>query len=709
METATAAQVNVEPEDFRYASVPLDESKTEIRLLELLPSSPAEPLICRIFITTLDDPCKPFAALSYVWGNGTKTRHMVVETQHDASDGDAATSKVDGSETGYSKIPITESLFTALRSLRPSHDNNLDGPLIIWIDQLCIHQGDVVEKSHQVGLMGRIYSSAAEVLVWLGPAENNSDAVMEAWRTIGQASRDLGTEAYFTPEKWPHLYRAMTNADPEDQFTKEYQMIVRKAAEIFPPIVRYVLTWFERPWFYRAWTVQEFCLCPLTFFVCGSQRVPVEFVHLSILILQNSISLDTLAAYTKQEGLPADIFGRIMHPPSNPLYHCRTRRLKFQRGVEGAMGDGLLTLLKKLYVARDSTKVTEYRDRIYSLLGLAVDAEDLGITPDYSDMGDPGALARALTDAARSMITSKTSGRTEALCFSQFPKLPGIADYLPSWVPDWQSSTKPSFYEINAATEAHIFAACGGFLDAEPVPSSNPKVLGLRGYLVGTIEAVSQGEAWAVQKSDPVRYLGYLSEIEKLADRAASKCDNVAAAHQAAFHGRHRREESAWRVPIGDLYWNVEKGMHRATEEGAGRYFKQYVEYALFTIQCSREPDDDVREKMMEDWGVYEKIRRGDFDYWQSMEYMNGKRPFLTENGFVGMGPADSREGDAVVVFCGGRIPFLLRPAASGSEITQNAVHVDEQRFQFVGEAFCDGIMDGEIVTGTKGRNFFLV
>ncbi|KAK4459711.1 heterokaryon incompatibility protein 6, OR allele [Cladorrhinum samala] len=711
METTTAAQQNLEPENFRYAAVPLDESMTEIRLLELLPSSsPTEPLICRIFVTTLDDPCKPFKALSYVWGDGTKARHIVVETQHDACHGDAESSTVDGSETRYSKIPITESLFTALLSLRTSHESSSPGgPFIIWIDQLCIHQEDVAEKSYQVSLMGRIYSSAAEVLVWLGPAENNSDAVMEAWRTIGQASRDVGTEGYFTLERWEHLQRATANTDPDDPFTKEYQSIVRKAAEIFPPLVRDMLTWFERPWFYRAWTVQEFCLCPQTFFVCGSQRIPVEFVHLSKLILLSSTSVQTLAAYTKQEGpLPAGFLDRIMEPPSSPLFYCRLRRLNFQRGVEGAPGDGLLALLKKLYVSRDSTKVTEYRDRIYSLLGLAVDAEDLGIAPDYSDMGDPEALARVLTDTARTMITSPTSGSIETLCFSQFPKLPAITDCLPSWVPDWQSGTKPSFYDIKEANKAHIFAACGGLLDVEPVPSpSGPEILGLKGYLVGAIEAVSDGEPWSVQKSDPVRHLLYLAEVEKLADRAAAKDYSSSVARQLPIHGRHRREESEWRVPIGDLYWTVEKGMHRATGEEAGRGFKQFAEYACFFIQCSREPDDDVREKMMEDWGFYDKAMRGDFNYWQSMQYMNGKRPFLTENGYLGMGPADSREGDVVVVFCGGRIPFVLRPVAS--EGTPGTVHVDEQRFQFVGEAFCDGIMDGEIVTSTERRNFFLV
>ncbi len=38
----------------------------------------------------------------------------------------------------------------------------------LWIDQVCIEQNDKDEKSAPVKLMGEIYESAHEVLVWLG-------------------------------------------------------------------------------------------------------------------------------------------------------------------------------------------------------------------------------------------------------------------------------------------------------------------------------------------------------------------------------------------------------------------------------------------------------------------------------------------------------------------------------------------------------------
>ncbi len=56
------------------------------------------------------------------------------------------------------------------------------------------------------------------------------------------------------------------------------------------------------------------------------------------------------------------------------------------------------------------------------------------------------------------------------------------------------------------------------------------------------------------------------------------------------------------------------------------------------------------------------------------------------------MGPAYMRPGDMIVVLGRASLPFIVRPAEDG-------------KFRLMGECYCDGIMDGEIVAARKSVN----
>lgn len=61
-----------------------------------------------------------------------------------------------------------------------------------------------------------------------------------------------------------------------------------------------------------------------------------------------------------------------------------------------------------------------------------------------------------------------------------------------------------------------------------------------------------------------------------------------------------------------------------------------------------------------------------------------GRSLFVTDNGFMGLGPTDAVPGDEVVVLLGGSTPFVLR--------SENGF----QNFKLVGECYVEGIMDCE-------------
>lgn len=134
----------------RYKHSPLKD-RSCIRLLTLLPGHIGSPLKCKI--AEFDGPpAGSYEALSYTWGDASTSETIGVCESND-------TERIERS------FLITPNLFQALQRLRT------DIPRLLWIDALCMNQGDLEEKGHQVARMGQVYRNASSVIVWLGEDE----------------------------------------------------------------------------------------------------------------------------------------------------------------------------------------------------------------------------------------------------------------------------------------------------------------------------------------------------------------------------------------------------------------------------------------------------------------------------------------------------------------------------------------------------------
>jgi hypothetical protein len=127
-----------------------------IRLVKILPGDWDEDIVCEIFQTPLGT-ITPYKALSYAWQSDQTESHTEI-----------VCNGVD--------VEVSVNLFHALRQLR-----NVQVPVVIWVDFLCINQQDVVERSLQVAMMREIYEKSREVIIWLGE-RRESDQLEEWWR-----------------------------------------------------------------------------------------------------------------------------------------------------------------------------------------------------------------------------------------------------------------------------------------------------------------------------------------------------------------------------------------------------------------------------------------------------------------------------------------------------------------------------------------------
>jgi hypothetical protein len=134
-----------------------------IRLLRLLPSEDENPVIqCELFNCSIQESGKrahPYDALSYVWGEPDKTRHIRID-------------QLD--------LHIHLNLHDALTRLRHPYIER-----IIWVDAICINQANTKEKEQQILFMAKIYGQATRVVVWLGVAADKSDQALEEIRDAG--------------------------------------------------------------------------------------------------------------------------------------------------------------------------------------------------------------------------------------------------------------------------------------------------------------------------------------------------------------------------------------------------------------------------------------------------------------------------------------------------------------------------------------------
>ena len=130
-----------------WTRTPLNPSLSLIRVLHLRQGAGDDPINVKLQVVSLDD--RPYyEVLSYVWGDQSVTKRI----------------SVDGI-----LFQATVNLFGFLHCLRLVNKDRL-----LWADAICIDQSSRQEKSHQIGLMTRIYRQAYAAHVWFGASTQSN-------------------------------------------------------------------------------------------------------------------------------------------------------------------------------------------------------------------------------------------------------------------------------------------------------------------------------------------------------------------------------------------------------------------------------------------------------------------------------------------------------------------------------------------------------
>lgn len=191
---------------------PLDSSSERIRLLEIRPAClRTDPIVVTVADFPLDQ-APEFDALSYFWGPPQFDAEIIVNG---------------------AALAITPNLAGSLQRYRQQSSKRRG---LLWVDAICINQGDKLELNKQLLLMRRIYQQAQMVYIDLGEVDLE-------WY--------LGFDLL---HKLSFIYEWVKD-NPEQDFS------IISARYGIPPLDHAAwqeFYWlFTMPWFTRTWIVQE--------------------------------------------------------------------------------------------------------------------------------------------------------------------------------------------------------------------------------------------------------------------------------------------------------------------------------------------------------------------------------------------------------------------------------------------------------------------
>lgn len=637
-----------------YRWKPLGQPDKMIRLLKLYGGSGE--LYGSLISFSLDARDRPaYTALSYTWGSGLKMFSLRILRNGGRRSGGP-----------HQTIPITASLYLALRRMRPRSEHQ--PPLYIWADAVCIAQTptrddwessrswkrrldrQIREKTQQIRLLAGIFTSAEMVWAWLGDQEpgDGSQVAMSLLDKLGRQLEDFRKAGGSLPTRdAAALFRNFALPPKED------------------PKWAAVSNLISRRWFSRVWIVQEVVLATRISIRCGNSTTSWDRFFWAV-------RLCLLVAEFNSFGI-ADGQAR-----KNVLELGERRNRCWVDGKLETKGD-----MFELLGAFHQKGATVPRDRLFALLSMAADETKEGLEPDYrlSLLDLVKRWGAAFVNLGRGidlLYLARLSWRNEYDDSEH-------RDYkLPSWLPDLTASQFPE--TISKWTDLFSAGIAPGgrenaIVDAPATVERDE--LCIQGIIVDTIKELGPRDLGS-NSSDPRRYL---REIFKMIDKRAKE----------AKLSEDEIRDIRCKLPIGGAelptrrYWDSKNP--KVTAFDAYKYLDRYLqlresgdpwENEEYRLRAAADGDamqprlEEIADPLMAYIDTASKFADKFYPAHAVVCWTKGNRAALV--------PHVAQKGDIVVIFPGAKVPLILRQETE-------VAHV------LVGEGYVHGIMGGEAMT----------
>lgn len=468
----------------------------------------------------------------------------------------------------------------------------------------------------------------------------------------------------------------------------------------------------DNPWWTRVWTLQEIVLAHDAVMCMGCEEVGWEFLR-SAIAHYKALGFVTFS----ESWFGSKINSRLEQ--LDMVISIKTVR-ESEVVVGGDVGDELLYYLASSHW-RDSKMP---HDKIYAVLGLFDKDRHVGVDVDYTS--DPADVYRRATRALM-----ERSSNLDVLGFCYPFKIPRVTD-LPSWVPDWGSSSnlaaplmndakgklrathatkgsrsEPRWEDDNTTLvlQGHIIDSITKLGSVKPAVSIDDLNEGSADHLLKDPAVLAAAESFPATWDDldperPIRHL--LSEYWKNIKATAPFMKKLLS--EVLSIVSHKERYIEWQdfiaselkgtsLPHPDPSVVFRDILTTSTPYPSGqaetqRRFEEWLK-ALSSIRRLKSVKvDRISPAMFRTLGFAAGL-------WKAMEedensfstytlHTARRRLGITQSGRLCLLPKGTEVGDKIALLRGGRVPVVLRPRVGGRSV------------EFIGEAFVHGIMDGE-------------
>lgn len=576
-----------------------------------------------------------FQALSYTWGNPLTPFSKALEndlkesprlqdhaSQHVGTGGPGPTPQI---VIDSHPLAVTPNLLSALQMLasRSSPISASRGqrsptpPLLrglssksqyFWIDAICVDQSNVLERNAQVAIFGDVFRAAQSVTIWLGPEDQFTADAFAAIEAISPLM------ALTASNRSRETKRAWDDISYTDFFNDAWYSKVAEVAGLQGNITHHqwlgLLALLNRPWFQRAWVVQELALARQAIVVCGERMVQSTRLASTLAFIRAkrwyhhlcTEKMRHIASLRDDPGVYSEFLASRTEFPTGAFSLMHTRKilrynaLKRSPGLRGEPGDrfqsdrallqplslkslenndltlpphkttkGTVSLDRLVQVHRDKL-ATDPRDKVYAFIGLADTKTSVcgspatTICPDY-ELPVQDVYTRLM---AQLLLAHRDLHMLSHVQDPSLTKLEG----LPSWVPDFSVLLAPYPLRFRGAAS---WSACGDGRWQPPTSDEDLKrgILHVQGSKIGVVEetALLQDEAEC-----SAEYWSSIVDLALSLDEKYPQLPDWTTDWTKARSVTQSRLEALWRTLITDIY----SRQHPAPEI-CGNLFVEYI------------------------------------------------------------------------------------------------------------------------------------